>query len=189
MKALQELIINRRTVKPERYTGDALPDEDVWKVLRSANWAPTHGNTEPWRFTVFAGDSKQLLLNFLNFLDEKLNGKNEVRNEKRRLRIEATSHIISIGMKRGSNPKIPELEELLAVAMAVQNMWLTTHDLGYGGYWSTGSLAFTDEMRDFLNLEKGDKSLGFFYIGVPIKGIPEGVRLSEIEDKVEWRKS
>ena len=184
---LNDIIRHRRTVKPERYTGEVIPDADVWKILESANWAPTHGHTEPWRFSVFTGESKLELLNFLNGLTTKLSGANPVKEKKREGRIMPTSHIISIGMNRGDNPKIPEVEELLAVAMAVQNMWLTTHEMGYAGYWSTGALAFTDELRDFLNLEKDGKSLGFFYIGVPVKGIPDGKRISGIETKVDWR--
>jgi nitroreductase len=187
MKNLDHIIANRRTVKPERYTGELVPEEAVLSILNSANWAPTHGNTEPWRFVVFAKDSKTELLQFLNELDEKLNGFNEVRNQKRKSSFDVTSHIIAIGMKRGDNPKIPELEELLAVGMAVQNMWLTTHDLGFGGYWSTGALAYRDELRDFLGLESADRSLGFFYLGTPIAGLPEGKRLTAIQEKVTWR--
>lgn len=186
---LEEAIRHRRTVKPERFTGEVIPDRDVWKILESANWAPTHGHTEPWRFSVFTGSSKQELLDFLNKLTVKVTGFNPVKEEKRSKRFAPTSHIISIGMKRGDNPKIPEVEELLAVAMAVQNMWLTAHAMGYGGYWSTGALAFTDELRDFIGLSENDRSLGFFYLGVPVKGIPDGHRFSKIEDKVNWHRS
>ncbi len=184
---LEQIIENRRTVKPDRYTGEPIDDELIWKLLKAANWAPTHGLTEPWRFTVFSGEAKKELLQFLNDLDAELNGSNEVRNEKRKRMIDASSHIISIGMKRGTNEKIPELEELLAVAMAVQNMWLMAHSLGLGAYWSTGQLAFTDEMRRYLKLDVNDKSLGFFYIGKPIADLPKGKRITPIEEKVTWK--
>ena len=187
MNKLDEIIANRRTVKPERYTGGLVPEDAVWKILESANWAPTHGHTEPWRFVVFTEKSKHELLKFLNALDEKLNGFNEVRNQKRKTNFDVTSHIIAICMKRGANPKIPELEELLSVGMAVQNMWLTTYNLGYGGYWSTGALAYREELGDFLGLDESDRALGFFYLGVPISGLPEGKRLSAIQEKVTWR--
>ena len=108
MKLLEDIIAQRRTVKPERYTGETIADEVIWKILQSANWAPTHGFTEPWRFSVFTGDAKLELLNFLNALDDSLNGPNEVRNQKREAMIMACSHIISIASKRGENPKIPD---------------------------------------------------------------------------------
>lgn len=185
---LSEIIANRRTVKPDRYTGKRINDQVVWEILSSANWAPTHGFTEPWRFNVFTDDKKNILLDFLNKLDIRLNGENEVRLAKRAKRFETTSHIITIGMKRGENPKIPEIEEILAIGAAVQNMWLTAHDLGVGAYWSTGGLAFRPELVEFIGLNKHvDKAFGYFFIGDPIKNIPEGRRITSIEEKVNWR--
>lgn len=184
---IADSIANRRTVKPDRYTGKRVNDELVWQVLEAANWAPTHGFTEPWRFQVFVDESKQQLLDFLNGLDEALNGANDVKKAKREKRFAATSHIITIGMKRGDNPKIPEIEELLAVGAAVQNMWLTAHNLGLGAYWSTGNLAFRPELTTFIGLDpERDQSLGFFYIGDRVEGIPAGRRMSPIQAKVRW---
>lgn len=187
IEMIEQTIALRRTVKPERYTAEVVPDEFIWKMLEAANWAPTHGHTEPWRFVVFAGNKKIQLLDFLNDLDDSLNGPNPVRNEKRAQSFARTSHIIAIVCKRGSNPKIPELEELLATAMAVQNMWLVASELGIGSYWSTGGLAFLPELTTFLGFDLNvDKALGFFYVGMPVSGLPEGKRLSPIQEKVRW---
>ena len=35
----------------------------VRSILSAAPWAPNHGKTEPWRFVVFGGPQKDLLLN------------------------------------------------------------------------------------------------------------------------------
>jgi nitroreductase len=184
---IQHAIATRRTIKPERFTGDIIPDELIWKVLEAANWAPTHGHTEPWRFVVFTGVKKHDLLIFLNALDDSLNGPNEIRNGKRATSFEKTSHILAIVCKRGNNPKIPEQEELLATAMAVQNMWLTASELGIGSYWSTGSLAYLPQLTTFLGFNPDvDYALGFFFMGMPISGIPEGKRLTPIQGKVRW---
>ena len=181
------VIRNRRTVKPDRFTGERIPDEAIWEMLGAANWAPTHGHTEPWRFHIFSDDKKEVLLDFLNDLDTRLNGENEVRAAKRKRNFEMSSHVVAIGMKRGENPKIPEIEELLATAMAVQNFWLTAHGLGFGGYWSTGALAYRDEFTTFLGLDaKKDSALGIFYLGVPMDGLPDGHRLVPLQQKVTW---
>lgn len=180
------IVQTRRSVKPERFTGEPVPDEIVQQMLANANWAPTHGYTEPWRFVVFSGDGKKKLIDFLNDLDSKINEPNLVRAEKRTEKINASSHVIAIGMKRGNNPKIPEIEEVLAVGMAVQNLWLTAHNFGAGGYWSTGKLAFRPEFAAFMGLEKSDISMGIFYVGIPVKNLPEGKRLTPIAAKVTW---
>jgi nitroreductase len=192
LKVLTDIISHRRTIKPDQFTGEKVIDELIKTVLESANWAPTHGYTEPWRFTVFAEDGLAALGNFLADLDQPdFNAPdfNQMRYDKLRNRPLKASHVIGIGMKRGDNPKVPEIEEVCAVACAVQNMWLTAHELGLGSYWSTGSKAFTSEMRDFFGLEEDDKSLGLFYIGKPAIPNPVGRRLSPIEDKTSWVKS
>lgn len=189
---LKDIITNRRTIKPDQMTGERVDDHLIHQVLESANWAPTHGYTEPWRFTVYAEDGLASLGDFLANYDQpdaNAEGFNQIRYDRLRNRPLKCSHVIGIGMKRGSNEKIPELEEICAVAMAVQNMWLTCHALGLGAYWSTGAMAFTSDMRDFLGFDEGTRSLGLFYIGKPAVPNPQGRRLSGIEDKVSWVKS
>ncbi len=186
MKNLQEVIVNRRTVKPDRFSDQTIDDSVIEEIIEGANWAPTHGFTEPWRFVVFAGEGKQKLIDFLIQYDIRENGENEIRANKIAERIQKSSHVIGIGVKRGNNPKIPFIEEELAVAMAVQNIWLSLSDYGLGGYWSTGKVAFSDEFRDFLGLGLDDKSLGLFYLGVPaFEGLP-GKRITDGKSKTTW---
>lgn len=189
---LSDTISQRRTIKPDQFTGERIDDQLINQILESANWAPTHGYTEPWRFTVYTEGGLVTLGRFLAKLDQpdpNIEGFNQMRFDRLRNRPLMASHIIGIGMMRGNNDKIPELEEFCSVAMAVQNMWLTSHDLGLGAYWSTGSKAFTSEMRDFFGLPKEAHSLGLFYIGKPAISNPVGRRISGIEDKVSWVRS
>ena len=192
LKHLEEIIAERRTIKPNDYTGEKVDDKLIKQILESANWAPTHGYTEPWRFTVFAGDGLATLGDFLADLDQperEAEGFNQMKYDRLRNGPLKCSHVIGVGMKRGNNPKIPEIEEVCATAMAVQNMWLTAHALGLGSYWSTGVKAFTPQMRALFGLGENDLSLGLFYIGKPAISNPTGRRLSGIEDKTNWIKS
>lgn len=186
---LKEIIAERRTIKPDQYTGEKVDDLIIQQILDSANWAPTHGYTEPWRFTVFAEDGLATLGDFLanqNQPNRDAEDFNQVRYDRLRNSPLKCSHVIGIGMKRGDNPKIPEIEEICATAMAVQNMWLTAHALGLGSYWSTGAKAFTSEMRDLFGLGENDLSLGLFFIGKPAIPNPMGRRVSKVEDKTNW---
>lgn len=192
LKYLQNAIWERRTIKPDQYTGEKVNDSFIMEMLEAANWAPTHGYTEPWRFTVFAEDGLATLGEFLADLDQPHKADpdfNQMRYDRLRNRPLKCSHVIGVGMKRGNNPKVPEVEEICSVAMAVQNMWLCAHSLGLAAYWSTGAMAFTDEMRDFFGLGKGDLSLGLFYVGRPAIPHPKGRRISKIEDKLRWVRS
>jgi nitroreductase len=93
--------------------------------------------------------------------------------------------VIAIGMKRQETEKIKEIEEIEAVACAVQNMHLTCTAYGLGAYWSTGGATYSNEMKAFLNLEEKDKCLGFFYIGYPQGEWPTQSR-RPIEYVTEW---
>ena len=50
---------------PSQYNDTPLNDEQINLILEAANWAPTHRKTEPWRFKVLKGKSKNNLGEFL----------------------------------------------------------------------------------------------------------------------------
>ncbi len=186
---INTLIRQRRSVFPAQYTGEVIADDIVWQILENAHWAPTHGKTEPWRFVVFAGKMREALGNF-QAETYKNNTPTESfdagKFEKLRDNPRKASHVIAICMKRQESGKIPEIEEIEAVACAVQNMYLTATAYGVGAFWSTGGATYLPEGKDFLSLGEKDKLLGFFYIGVVGKPSPDGVR-KPIQEQVVWK--
>ena len=50
------LIKDRRSFAPEQCSERKVHRDVVEEILRAAIWAPTHGMTQPWRFTVFQED-------------------------------------------------------------------------------------------------------------------------------------
>jgi len=62
---ISDIIKNRRAVFPAQYNGQPITKEEILTILESANWAPTHKRTEPWRFKVFHGVSQVALGKFL----------------------------------------------------------------------------------------------------------------------------
>jgi nitroreductase len=93
--------------------------------------------------------------------------------------------VIAVCMERQETEKIKEIEEIEAVACAIQNMHLTCTAYGLGAYWSTGGATYSDEMKLFLGLEPKDKCLGFFYVGYPNIEWPKSSR-KPIEYVTEW---
>jgi nitroreductase len=96
------------------------------------------------------------------------------------------SAIIAVCMKRQEEGKIEEIEEIEAVACAIQNMHLTCTAYGIGGFWSTPKLIYHSKMNDFLGLSENDKCLGLFYLGYPAIEWPESHR-KPLEYNTEWR--
>jgi nitroreductase len=188
---LNEIIRNRRSIFTEQYdTGRRVEDWIIEQMLENANWAPTHYLTEPWRFTVFTGEGLRRLAQFQADLYKKESAGNfeQARYDKLLQQPLKASHIISIGMKRHATDKLPEVEEICAVAAAVQNMQLTATAYGVGCYWSTGGITYYENAKPFFDLGPHDKLLGFLYVayakGEPLKG-----RRRPISAKLRWVRS
>ncbi len=185
---INHLIRNRRSLYPQTFNGEIIPQSIIENILENANWAPTHGLTQPWHFTVFEGVGLKKLADFQAELYKKLTPSDQfsdLKYEKLITNPLLCSHIISIGMKRSENGKIPEIEEIEAVACAVQNMYLTCTAYGIGAYWGSGGITYMDEAKPFFDLEEDDKLLGFFFMGYPKIAWPEGKR-KPIQDRVKW---
>ncbi|KAF0754237.1 hypothetical protein DYB37_011483 [Aphanomyces astaci] len=168
---VEALIAHRRSIFPQDYDATRSVPEDVLnKLLESANWAPTHGRTEPWRFVVFGGDGRRVLGEKDAEIYKKITPEASFMPKKYAKKLSSklqASYVIAICLKRQDSKKIPEIEEVEAVACAVQNLHLRATALGVGAYWSTGPGVYSDEMKEFLHLGADDKCLGFFYVGYP----------------------
>lgn len=186
---IDKLIRHRRSVYTGQFTGERIDDEIVHQMLENANWAPTHGLTEPWRFTVFTGTGIQKLADFQSELYKKITAADgsfdDGKYEGLKTKPLACSHVISIGMARDPRGKIPEIEEIEAVACAVQNMYLTAAAYGVGCYWGSGGVTYMEEAKPFFGLGEADRLLGFLYLGVVGTKWPEG-RRKPISEKVRW---
>ena len=182
------VIRQRRSIKPADFSGQRVPDSVVHEMLENANWAPTHGMTQPWRFFVFTGEAKLRLGQVLADIYRQITPPDKVKPgkaEKLIANANKSSHLVVIAMKRQLSGKIPEVEEIEAVACAVQNLHLTATAHGVGGYWSSGAAICSTQLRDYLNLSAPDRVLGLFYVGYPSTDWPSGNR-TPIADKTEW---
>ena len=179
-----DLIKNRRAVFPAQYNNRPLAKADLENILEAANWAPTHRKTEPWRFKVLNGASKESLGYFLSKKYMETEAKpSELKARKMLEKTKQAAVIIAICMQRDPAESVPEWEEIAATAMAVQNMWLCCTAMKIGAYWSSPSLIrFMDE---FFPLAEGERCLGFFYMGYYDKEPEAGVR-NPVAAKTVW---
>lgn len=188
LSEITELIRNRRTIYPEQFSERKVHREQVELLLNNAQWAPTHGNTQPWRFKVFMEGGLQKLSDFLGKTYLELTDKadqNDQKLAKLMTRPLKSSVVIAICMERQKEEKILEIEEIEAVACAVQNLHLSCTAYGLGGFWATPKLIYHQKMNDFLELGEKDKCLGLFYIGYPAIEWPKAHR-KPIEYTTQW---
>lgn len=187
-KLVNSMIRSRRSVFTDQFVpGKKIPDDIVHEILENANWAPTHKKTEPWRFMIFTGPGLQKLATFQSTLYKELAGEKFKEDKFRKLSTTPLdcSHVISISMKRSLKANIPEVEEIAAVACAVQNIYLSVAAYGLGGYWTTGGVTYMKEAKPFFHLEEEDRLMGFFYLGyVQIPPVP--ATRGPIDEKTVW---
>lgn len=183
------IIKYRRSSTPPLYIkGKVIPERIIHQLLENANFAPNHKKTEPWRFTVFTGEGLKKLAEMQAAIYTKYAGEkfSELKLKKLLDFPLMCSHVIAIGMKRDEAKRIREIEEIEAVACAVQNMFLTATAYGLGAYWSTGGITYFEESKAHFNLGEEDHLLGFFHLGYLQQPGGEGYKRGNIEDKVKW---
>lgn len=177
-----EVIRYRRSVFPKDYIRKEVEKQKIEIILECANQAPNHKMTQPWRYKVFIGAGLEQLADEMvrqykvvtpkkSFLKKKSDSIHE--------KVMQSGAVIAICMKVSG--KVPEWEEVAAVACSVQNMWLASSAMGIGAYWS--SPALISKMDEFLKLKSNQKCLGFFYMGYHEEKARKGKRKPI---KVEW---
>ncbi|SDE21387.1 nitroreductase family protein [Pedobacter soli] len=181
---VSKVIKERRSIFPASYIKKEIPVEVINQILETANYAPTHKLTEPWRFVVIRKAGLARLGEELGRLYKALVSPQQFLQKKYDSFAEKTGQadcIIAINMQVSG--KIPEWEELAAVACAVQNMAITAESLKVGAYWSSPPLI--DDLDDFLNLKANEKCIGLFYMGYHNEK-PWTTNRGPMSEKVSW---
>jgi nitroreductase len=168
--------------------GRQIPDEQIQALLALADWAPTHGHTEPWRFFVYAGNDKvrEFCTAHAALYEQGAgSGIDPAKRDKLLYMGDKASHIIVAAMQRGKLAKIPAIEEIAATSAAIQNILLGAEALGIAAYWGSGGLVLKPAMKSFLGLGTADEVLGALYLGYS-DVVKTGERLVPLAEKVKW---
>lgn len=186
-----DLIRRRRSIKP----ADMDPERPVerallMELLENANWAPTHGLTEPWRFRVFSGEARRRLGSAMQQIYREVTPVSAFRENK----LEKLGRnpllapmVVVVWMERRGGEKIPEIEEIEAVACAIQNILITASAAELGASLSSPPLIYTRAFNDWLGIRPEDRCLGLVYLGWPKPGHawPRSAR-QPVADKISW---
>jgi nitroreductase len=188
LEALRSVIEGRRSigkVHPEQP-----PREMIETILEAATWAPNHRLTEPWRFFVLAGDARNELGRFMGNQNAERYPEGDpnreierARGAKKALRAPV---VIGVAVEPVAASNVDDLEEIEAVACAVQNMLLTAHALGLGAKWSSGNITKSPEVNAWFGLSERGQVLGFIYIGYPAMVSERSMRTPSA-GLTEWR--
>ncbi len=181
--------MNRRSVSWKKMNGQVIADETITHLLELADWAPTHGRTEPWLFLVYRGEALQQFgkahadLYWEHTPEDK---RQQATYEKLLHNVDKASHLLVAAMKRGENIKIPQVEEIAAASAAIQNILLGATALGISSFWSTGGMTHSTALKEYLDLGADDIILGLIFLGYTDEAPKEGQRNIPLNEKVKW---
>ena len=182
---LSKIIKNRRSIFPDSYLQQEISTDLIEQILESANYAPTHKLTQPWRFVVIRKEAKTRLGETLAQLYKEKVGAQQFLQKKYDSFAQKTNQaecILAINIQFHPD-KLPNWEEIAAVACAVQNIALTAESLNIGGYWSSPPLIA--DLNEFLGLQENEKCFGLFYMGYHDEEL-RPVNRTPMKDKIKW---
>jgi nitroreductase len=159
-----DAIATRRTVG--KLIEPAPNEAALARAFQAAMSAPDHKRLRPWRFLVIAGDARKalgaLMAGSLKGRKPETTAEDLEREAGKSLR--APMIIASIA-KVKADSGIPEVEQILSVGAATQNLMLALHAQGFGTAWKTGAGAYDPAVRSGLGLAADERIVGFIYAG------------------------
>jgi nitroreductase len=159
--------------------------EDLDRILLAGTRAPDHGKLAPWRFVVLEGAARAVLGNAMaEALRAGRPDCTEAHLAAEREKPLRAPTIIAVAAHLVRLHKVPEIEQLQAVAAAVQNMFLAAHALGHGAMWKTGVATRATQVKEALGFTPDDEIVAFLYLGT--NAVPGPVRVGSLEGKVRW---
>lgn len=177
----------QKRISIPRLNAPAPGQEQLETLFSCAVRAPDHGRMRPWRFVVMQGDALARL--GLVFEQAGLSGDPGADEGKRArwrdMPLRAPMVIAAIA-KVKPNPKVPDWEQVVAVAVAVQNIQLAARELGFGTMWRTGEMTVAPEVREHFEMAGTDRLVAFLYIGTP-EGEARAPEFQPLAQCVEYR--
>jgi nitroreductase len=144
---------------------------ELERLLEAAARAPDHGRIKPWRFLVLDKASRAPFAEAAAAAKRiRLPGMSEEQFAAERDKMMRSPVVVVVAcVVDQANSKVPEIEQVVAVGAAVENLFLAAHDLGYGVMWKTGVAAYDPAVKKTLGLEPQDHIVAILHLGTRLK--------------------
>ena len=144
---------------------------DLDRLLRAAARAPDHGRLKPWRFIVLSGTDRESFARAAAAAKRaRLPAMTEEQAAAEREKIiRSPTLVVAACVVDRANTKVPEIEQIIAVGAAVENVFLAAHALGYGVMWKTGAAAYDPGVKALLGLQPDDHIVAILHLGTRLK--------------------
>lgn len=156
---------------------------ELVELIQAAATAPDHGRIRPWRLIVVEGQERALLGDA--FREAALDAEQAHRAAAKPMRAPLLLSIVFC--PQPDHPRVPEWEQLAAVAAMVQTLLLLLHSRGWGAIWRTGAVVEAPQVLKHLGIAEGERLLGWLYIGTRLDGQPARAREPfDVRPRIRW---
>lgn len=182
-----ELLLGRRSVKPDKLGDPAPSSEELETILKIASRIPDHKKLTPWRFVVIRGKARELLGSKIEDICRKEDkiAPSDVRLEFERGRFQRAPLVIAVVSCIREGGGAPEWEQILSAGAACMNITIASNALGYRTCWITEWMAYSESFSKIFGLAPNEKIAGFIYIGTA-KEKPSDRERPKISDIVSY---
>jgi nitroreductase len=145
--------------------------EQLQRIVAAAARAPDHGRLKPWRIIPVNGSLRETFATAVaNARRAKIPDLTDDQMVAERDKINRSPCIVVVGcvVKRDYD-KVPEIEQVLAVGAAVENMFLAAHALGLGVMWKTGAAAYDAGVKAAVGLAPQDHIIAILHLGTRMR--------------------
>ncbi len=158
-------------VSSPKLTSPAPNAAELEQVLACGLRAPDHGRLKPWHFHIVQGGAREELGTiFAQFAATKSEASQDKLEKCKNMPMRAPLLLVAV-CEPVVNPKIPVMEQMLAVGAAMQNMQIAISSLGFSSIWRTGEMATAKPVLDAFNVSENGSIVGFLYVGTAIKAL------------------
>jgi nitroreductase len=142
------------------------PDQ-LHNIISAAERAPDHGRLRPWRIIPVNGSVRETFATAVaNARRAKIPDLTDDQIVAERDKINRSPCIVVVGcVVKKDYDKVPEIEQVLAVGAAVENMFLAAHALGLGVMWKTGAAAYDAGVKAAVGLRPDDHIIAILHLG------------------------
>jgi len=179
-----EAIHSRRTIG--RVKQDNVPKEIIEKLIDAATWAPSHHNTQPWRFVIMTGEGRAKLGQGYAEVFTAVTGETDEEKRSKEVKKAFRSPVVIAAICSPSDDARAVIEEELAAAQAaVQNLLLAAHAYGLGAIWRSGAPMYHEAMHKQFELREDEAIVAFIYLGYADMVPPQASRRS-VDEVSQW---
>jgi len=142
---LDKTIKQRRSIR--RYTKQMLRENEIYKIIEAAIWAPSGLNNQPWKFKILSGNQKNKLAKFTKYVHV----------------IEAAPVAICIFLDNSLTYNRDK--DIMSVGACIQNMLLKAHAMGYGTCWLGEILNKREGVEGYLKVSSDCELMAVVTLG------------------------